>query len=559
MARRKQNTAADDGQSRQPPRRKRALGSDDEVDSPYDEAERSPSKRTRAARDTAVQNGTRSEIEDVESGDETGAALTPNGRKRGRPRKLASGTEADKVESTPSGRRSRRIVETPVKTNGTGTPSRGGNLADRSARRKSARALIDRVVTGQTSDDEAGGGDIEKAIYETSDDESEGADEGDAEELGADRSDGEDDDEEGAAEDAAATPSKKPRGRPRGRPKKAATAKRGKSPTPPRDLPPHEHYFFQNKPGLTKTSSNNLASLDLLTHDEYFGIVRSQRDHHADDVQFLQALHAESFPQWNLELSQGFSICLYGYGSKRPLLRAFAEHLAARQQRRPHDRIVMVNGYVATITAREILTTLCAAVDPASKPPTASPAAMAQHLADLLSAPPRGAPPAATLTVVVNSIDAPPLRKPGVQPLLAQVAAHPRVRLVCSADTPDFPLLWDAAARAAFRFAFHDATTFAPFAAELDVVDDVHELLGRRARRVAGKDGVAFVLRSLPENAKSLFRLLVAEVLVAGEEDGAAAGGGAEDVGVEYRMVYGKAVEEFICSSEMAFRTLLKE
>ena len=32
-----------------------------------------------------------------------------------------------------------------------------------------------------------------------------------------------------------------------------------------------------------------------------------------------------------------------------------------------------------------------------------------------------------------------------------------------------------------------------------------------------------------------------------------------DGVGLEYRMVYNKAVEEFICSSEMAFRTLLKE
>jgi hypothetical protein len=93
----------------------------------------------------------------------------------------------------------------------------------------------------------------------------------------------------------------------------------------------------------------------------------------------------------------------------------------------------------------------------------------------------------------------------------------------------------------------------------MDVVDEVHELLGRKARRVGGKEGVAFVLRSLPENAKSLFRLLVSEVLVMMDDGGGVGGGGAESTGVEYRIIYNKAVEEFICSSEMAFRTLLKE
>jgi len=127
---------------------------------------------------------------------------------------------------------------------------------------------------------------------------------------------------------------------------------------------------------------------------------------------------------------------------------------------------------------------------------------------------------------------------------------------VCSADTPDFQLLWDSGLRSSFNFVFHDCTTFAPFTAEMDVVDDVHELLGRKARRVGGKEGVTYVLRSLPENAKNLFKLLVGEVLMAIDDEGTTGG---ENPGVEYRMMYGKAVEEFICSSEMAFRTLLKE
>lgn len=112
----------------------------------------------------------------------------------------------------------------------------------------------------------------------------------------------------------------------------------------------------------------------------------------------------------------------------------------------------------------------------------------------------------------------------------------------------------------------------------MSVVDDVNELMGRTGRTVKGKEGVGFVLRSLPENARNLYRVLVAEVL-AGLDGGI---GGGEDAGVsdeeddggqqatrrgapseggavEYRVLYQKAVEEFICSSEMAFRTLLKE
>lgn len=83
------------------------------------------------------------------------------------------------------------------------------------------------------------------------------------------------------------------------------------------------------------------------------------------------------------------------------------------------------------------------------------------------------------------------------------------------------------------------------------------------------------MLKSLPENAKNLFRVLIAEQL-ASMDDGAGAVVDEDEEddgvhekrmanprnnesGVEYRVLYKKAVEEFICSNDMAFRTLLKE
>ncbi|KAK0720408.1 origin recognition complex subunit 2-domain-containing protein [Lasiosphaeris hirsuta] len=454
---------------------------------------------------------------------------TPTKKRPGRPPKASF---MNGQVATPSALRQKKVAETPIKLkgiNGVDTPSRR-NFADRSARRKSARALIDRVVGGAISDDEGEDGGIAREIYESSEDE--------------------EDEEEQQSQDEhedpnPTTPSKTPWKR------RKATRTRKRSPTPPRDLPSHEQYFYQNKPGLTKTSGNSLSSLDLLTHEEYFSVLRQIKDLHARDVQFLQSLHSESFPQWTFELSQGFSACLYGYGSKRSLLHQFATYLCAKGHLPQPSKIVIINGYVRTTSVREILGTIGCAIDPSYKLSSGTPVALAQALLALLSS------TSTTIVLMVNSIDASPLRKAGTQSVLAQLAAHPQIRMVCSADTPDFPLLWDSGLRSAFNFVFHDCTTFAPFGPELDVVDEVHELLGRKARRVGGKEGVAFVLRSLPENAKNLFRLLVAEVLVVMEEGGV--GDVAEGPAVEYRMVYNKAVEEFICSSEMAFRTLLKE
>ncbi|KAG5915954.1 hypothetical protein E4U42_007864 [Claviceps africana] len=306
------------------------------------------------------------------------AAATP--RRRGRPPKAAA-SQTSTPSQTPSKTPARSIFATPVKRHQAefATPTR--KAADRSARKKSARALIETVV-GHGLDSDADDADDDVLVREIYQD-----------------SDGEEHDEDedaGAAASAAAalgggdaTPSKTGRTR-------TARAKRASSPTPPRHLPAHELYFAYNKPGRPKTSDNTLGSLALLTHDEYFSILHDHGhvDRHSRDVEYLEDLHADLFPQWLFELSQGYSLCLYGFGSKRNLLL---------------------------------------------------------------------------------------------------------------------------------------------------------------------KEGVAFVLKSLPENAKKLFQLLVGEVLLAGMEDEGPSSRDDDAAGVEYRMVYNKAVEEFICSSEMAFRTLLKE
>jgi len=530
MARRKPAATADVAPASSGTPRKRQAPDVIVENADEDAQQATPSKRRRVSKTTAAdpEDG----VMDVDVEPEEESAPTPTAKRRGRPPKQTVADEDNGTTTTPKSK-GRTPVKTPSRPNGVSsidTPSRR-NVADRSARRKSARALIDRVMGDATSDDEERDETIAREIYESSGAEDES---GEEEEI----------DTEAAEEIAAVTdtPSKTPARRKR--------AARKKSPTPPRDLPPHEQYFYQNKPGLTKTSNNNLSSLDLLTHDEYFTILRKLEQPHAEEIRSLQSLHAESFPQWMFELSQGFSICLYGFGSKRSLLRDFATHLYSRTEDHRQSKIVVVNGYVRTTSTKEILTTIGTAIDPSQKVASGNPMTMLHNLQSLLSS------HDTTITLVINSIDAQPLRRQAIQSILAQLAAHPQIHLICSADTPDFSLMWDSGLRSSFNFVFHNATTFAPFTAEIDVVDEVHELLGRKARRVGGKEGVTFVLRSLPENAKNLFRLLVTEVLVA-MDDGS--GASAEGTGVEYRMLYNKAVEEFICSSEMAFRTLLKE
>lgn len=467
--------------------------------------------------------------------------------------------------------------------------------ADRSARRKSKLRLTRDTERDDAEDDDQALGDVAVA-RQILDEEEEGQEE--------DADPGSD--EEGlemeldSIEVAQGTPSKI--GRPRGRPK----GRRRRTPTPPQDLPPNELYFFQNRPGGSKTSSNVFPSSQLLKHEDYFAQINSYIDTHEADKENLRNLHSRGFDQWAFELDQGFNICLYGYGSKRQLAMDFIDHLCLYKK----PKVIAVNGYNPSVSLKEILGTLCKAILPRSQEAKlpAQPAALLDLLISHLTQHPQENP----IYLVFHSIDALPVRRAPIQAAMARLCSRTRIALLATVDTLNFPLMWDISLKDEFHFLFHDVTTFSPFQAEVDVVDDVNALLGRSGRRLAGKDGVNYVLRSLPENARNLFRILVAEQLAlleaTGGSDATMLGNGfdhdddddndldellgdAENgagfdrlpetptkfkrgkksqaapkshtsttfEGVEYRTLYHKAVEEFVCSSEMGFRTLLKE
>jgi origin recognition complex subunit 2 len=428
---------------------------------------------------------------------------------------------------------------TPKKLNRLGItiPSRTRN-ADRSAKRKSARILAEE----EREDDWDGEGALAAAILE------------------------EEDEQDAMEEDAgtlAGTPSK------RGR-KRSRRTRETRSPTPEGDIEPEERYFFQNRAGPLQCSTNLFSSVKLLTHEEYFDQMRSMEDGQHLEKSYLAKLHARSFPQWKFELSQGYNICLYGYGCKRKMVMRFAEWLHTHSKQ--SHTIVVANGFTPKLNIKHVLNTVGSAI--AESGATVKLTGQPQQMLNTLLTHLKNYGQTKRLMVLVNSIDAPALRKGGVQSVLSRLAAHPSVDLLATADTPTFPLMWSSTLLDHFSYVFHDCTTLARYESELSVVDDVYELLGRKGRRLGGREGVGYVLKSLPPNARKLYQILLAEILTISEEDlvvteptvdgeeenrSKPSHASTTDVGVEYRLLYQKAAEDFVCSSDMNFRFLLKE
>ncbi|KAJ5619243.1 hypothetical protein N7510_003227 [Penicillium lagena] len=446
--------------------------------------------------------------------------------------------------------KARGLFATPTKpksANAAPTPSRIRN-ADRSAKKKSARVLFEPDEDGEWDGSERL---AEEILQDDDDDEPEADQAVESVETG---------------EDTAEQPPQKEKKGPKRRAGRPKGAKNKRSPTPEGELPAHERYFFQNRAGPVKTSNTTLNKVPLLTHEEYFEKLRQYRDPCRDEKDYLRALHHRSFPQWAFEFEEGFNICLFGYGSKGKLVQQFADWIYQRGAK-SSPAIVIVNGYTPGISIRSIFATIASAVMGDDLPSKLG--AQPTEVLELLQSALKSRPAEDPVTVLVNSVDAPPLRRATNQALLGRLAATPGIRILVTADTPNFPLMWDISLRDQFNLVFHDCTTFAPFTTETDIVEEVHALLGRKGRRVGGKEGVGFVLKSLPENARNLYRLLLTELLSVINEDGhqsddespadAVAIKQHDETGIEFRMLYQKATEEFIASSEMMFRTLLKE
>ncbi|RPA87229.1 ORC2-domain-containing protein [Ascobolus immersus RN42] len=400
--------------------------------------------------------------------------------------------------------------------------------ADKSAKKKSARALVQRLIRGDDSEDEEEDEEVEelaRRIYS--------------------------DDEDSEGEGAGATIEKEtraPKPGAKGKDKTPATPRKKKapSPPPPNTLSGSDLYFSQHHRKVP-VSNNTLATIPPLEPAEYFRLLRSYEDHKEEKENLLK-LHSDSFPQWLFELSQGFNILLYGYGSKKSLVESFAEHAYSAQ---PSRKIMIVNGYIVTLTLKDVFNLLFTTISPDGAPKVAADHSVnLETLSTLLAE-----RPSTQILLLVHALDSDALRPIRVQSVLSQLAHHPQISLLATTNHIRAPLLWDSATLTLYNFLFHHTTTFINYSpAECAAIEESLDM--GRGGRVGGTRGVRFVLASLPSNAKLLYKMLIESQLESMSGDMANT---ETEGGLDYKVLYQRAVEAFVCSNDMAFRSLLKE
>lgn len=266
-----------------------------------------------------------------------------------------------------------------------------------------------------------------------------------------------------------------------------------------------ESDYFQAQRTLRKSATSNHTLSKLPTLDEKELKVALQRfgDRFDGARAQLVDLYGQQFKQWLFELRCGFSLLMYGYGSKKSLLMRFANETLRGLP------LVVVNGYSPALTLRSVLSMICSGA--LGHTGTFK---SVQDQAAFIDAKTRDAS-RPRLAILVHNIDGAVLRSSAAQLLLSQLAACPGIFFIASIDHLNAPLLWDATMAARFNWLWHDLTTFEPYIAETAFEDS---LLGDAANMTMRS--LTYVVRSLPAAARRIFLILARSQLEAMQSEG---------------------------------------
>lgn len=143
------------------------------------------------------------------------------------------------------------------------------------------------------------------------------------------------------------------------------------------------------------------------------------------------------FPQWFCQLQQGFSIFLYGYGSKKRLIETFARKYLAEFP------TVVVLGYIPHVSIKQvsfffhlfqILDLIVRQVIGDKEKTFRTHSGQVEYIRSSFADPHQSALLPSRLFLLIHSLDGPSLRSFVAQSLLSLLAAVPQISLVASVD-----------------------------------------------------------------------------------------------------------------------------
>ena len=262
---------------------------------------------------------------------------------------------------------------------------------------------------------------------------------------------------------------------------------------------------------------------------------------HFNERQTIHANLTKSHATWRSLLLSGFSVVLYGFGSKR---RA-AEEFAQTETERGVD-VVVLDGHHPQANVHAAATEVLAAARATNGITTSrrgeNAATTASEVAAAMARFNKDDPKHVLL--VVHGIDAQAMRtRDNMHALAALCDARPYVRVVASADHVHAAAAMDARLTQALDAAWVEAHTYEPYEAEAALSGGVPPVLRKHAGDAPALHAATVVLRTLTPNARDIFGVLAR----------------AGPSGMTQSELYAACRDRFLVSAELTLRAHLQE
>ena len=296
--------------------------------------------------------------------------------------------------------------------------------------------------------------------------------------------------------------------------------------------------FFATENNRLATTGRRIADLRIESKLQDDGklrsIIASLPERFPTEKAALFEQMRSKFGNWWSQWHAGYNLLLYGYGSKRKLLRTFATECSG------DGACLEIDGLQKGTTARQILAHV-AALASLEKPSRFHSSPIDDMLATIAQEAPER-----KIYVVIHNIDGPSLRDVDSQRVLGDLAALSNVHLAASIDHVNAPVLWDLQCRDRFRWLWHHVATFQPYVDEIVSAAVPSLLVGRK--EACTQQSALVVLSSLANTARQVFRLIASTQL---DHD--------RHGGITFQNLFSSCREQFLVSNEMLLKTFLTE
>uniref|UniRef100_A0A336K9E3 Origin recognition complex subunit 2 n=1 Tax=Culicoides sonorensis TaxID=179676 RepID=A0A336K9E3_CULSO len=298
-------------------------------------------------------------------------------------------------------------------------------------------------------------------------------------------------------------------------------------------------YFTSHASSKTTTSNHTLDRLKnpRLEHDKLFKLLSEMKltNEHEEKIKDLNEEYKSQFRKWMLILNEGFSIIMYGLGSKRNLLNTFHKEIL------PDQPVIVINGFFPSLTLKEVLDAIVVEILDLTNVPSS------QHeVVDLIETE-FSEIPETHLFLLIHNLDGVMLRNDRAQSVLSRLATIPNIHLIATIDHINSPLLWDYSKLTNYNFIWWDCTTMLPYK---DETAYENSMLVQNSGALA-LSSMKNVFLSLTSNGRGIYMIIVQSQINNK--------GNPNYQGMAFKDLYSSCRENFLASSDLALRAQLTE